>query len=84
MGLKREVLATAQVPAELLERQKEKATELNLLEPQGDARNNWGPVYSNADYDLRIDKKTGMEEYELHLLHKLKPPVTLRDRLRRS
>ncbi len=73
MNIKREVLATANTSDELLEPQKRKAEELNLLSPQQDQRNNWGPIFGNSAYDLRIDKKTGMEQYELHLLHKFQP-----------
>ena len=37
-----------------------------------DKHNNWGPVYSNERYDLRIDKHPGREQYTLMLLHKAK------------
>ena len=37
-----------------------------------DKHNNWGPVYSNERYDLRIDKHPGREQYTLMLLHKVK------------
>ncbi len=81
MNIKREVLATANTSEELLDQQKRKAEELHLLPPQQDQRNDWGPIFSDHAYDLRIDKKIGIEQYELHLLRKLQPN-SLVDRLR--
>ncbi|MBA3943599.1 MAG: hypothetical protein H0X37_03455 [Herpetosiphonaceae bacterium] len=81
MNIKCEVLATANTCEELLDPQKRKAEELHLLPPQQDLHNDWGPIFSDNTYDLRIDKKIGMEQYELHLLHKLQPRGLI-DRLR--
>ncbi len=81
MKIKRELLATATTSEELLDPQKLKADELHLLPPQQDQRNDWGPIFSDDSYDLRIDKKIGVEQYELHLLHKLQPS-SLIERLR--
>jgi len=81
--MKREELETAQTPQQLLPSLEAKARELELFPSSQDLRNNWGPVYSNDRYDLRIDKRSGREEYILMLLHKLQPPMSLLDRLRR-
>lgn len=75
--MKREVLATARTPQELHEPLEAKARELELFPASQDKRNDWGPVYSNDRYDLRIDKHAGREEYTLMLLNKLQPPASI-------
>lgn len=72
MKLKRETLATGRSPQELHLSLEEKARELELFPASQDNANNWGPVYSNDRYDLRIDKHPGREQYTLMLLHKAK------------
>jgi hypothetical protein len=71
--MKREELETARTPQELHATLEAKARELELFPSSQDIRNEWGPVYSNDRYDLRIDKHPGREEYTLMLLHKLQP-----------
>lgn len=73
MQPKREVLATAHTPEELFEAQQQKAAELQLTPPSLNQRNDWGPIYANGDYDLRIDKQVASGDYVLCLLYKLKP-----------
>jgi hypothetical protein len=70
--LKRETLATGRSPQELQLPLEEKARELELFPASQDKHNNWGPVYSNERYDLRIDKQPGREQYMLMLLYKAK------------
>lgn len=82
--MKREALGTARTPQELHTTLDAKARELELFPSSQDQRNEWGPVYSNDHYDLRIDKHPGREEYTLMLLHKLKPPRSIRDHFRKS
>ena len=72
MKLKRETLVTGSSPHELHTALEEKARELELYPASQDKHNNWGPVYSNERYDLRIDKHPGREQYTLMLLHKTK------------
>jgi hypothetical protein len=74
MALKRETLATARTPDELLPELEAKAKELELFPPSQDLRNEWGPVYFNDHFDLRIDKHPGAQRFTLMLLHKLQPP----------
>lgn len=81
--MKREVLGTARTAQELHASLDAKARELELFPSSQDKRNDWGPVYSNDRYDLRIDKRPGREEYSLMLLHKLKPNTSLREMLRK-
>ncbi len=82
MTLKRETLASARAPEELYEQLEAKAKELALYPPSQDVRNDWGPIYFNERFDLRIDKQAGAEHYTLMLLHKLQPPAGILDRLR--
>ncbi|WP_026369744.1 hypothetical protein [Kallotenue papyrolyticum] len=81
--MKREQLAKARTPEELLEALEAKARELELFPSSQDLRNDWGPVYSNDRYDLRIDKRAGREEYLLMLLHKQRPRASILDYFRR-
>ena len=81
MALKRENLATAQTAEELFPALEAKARELDLYPPSQDLRNEWGPVYFNERFDLRIDKHPGAERYSIMLLHKLQPPEGLLGRL---
>jgi hypothetical protein len=83
VSIKRETLETARTPEELHSALEAKAKELELF-PSQDARNSYGPVYTNDRYDLRIDKHPGREEYTLQLLHKLQPAGSLLDRFRRN
>lgn len=81
--MKREDLETARTPHELHAALEAKARELELYPSSQDLSNNWGPVYTNDTYDLRIDKTPGREQYTLRLLHKLQPPTSILDHLRR-
>ena len=83
MALKRETLATGQTPDELLPTLEAKAKELELFPPSQDLRNEWGPVYFNDHFDLRIDKHPGAQRFTLMLLHKLQPPEGFVGRLLR-
>lgn len=82
-SIKREKLETARTPKDLLSALDAKARELELYPSSQDQRNEWGPVYSNDHYDLRIDKHPGREEYTLMLLRKLKPGGSLLDHFRK-
>jgi hypothetical protein len=81
--MKREHLSTARTPQELLDALDAKARELELFPSSQDLRNDWGPVYSNDRYDLRIDKHPGREEYTLMLMHKLQPGASILDYFRK-
>lgn len=81
--MKREHLNTARTPQELLDALDAKARELELFPSSQDLRNDWGPVYSNDRYDLRIDKHPGREEYTLMLMHKLQPGSSILDYFRK-
>jgi hypothetical protein len=83
MAIKRETLRSARSAAELLEMLETKARELDLYPPSQDLRNEWGPVYFNDLYDLRIDKHPGAQRFSLMLLHKLQPGDSVLQRLRR-
>jgi hypothetical protein len=83
MALKRETLATARSADELYEALETKAKELDLYPPSQDLRNEWGPIYFNDHYDLRIDKHPGAQRFSLMLLSKLQPAPSLVDRLLR-
>ena len=83
MALKRENLASAQTAEELFAALEAKARELELYPPSQDLRNEWGPVYFNDHFDLRIDKHPGAQRFSLMLLHKLQPFDGFLDRLRR-
>jgi hypothetical protein len=82
--MKREQLQTARTAQELHEMLEAKARELELFPGSQDVNNEWGPVYSNDRYDLRIDKQPGREEYALMLLRKLQPNGSLLDYFRKS
>lgn len=82
--MKREELETARTPQDLHATLEAKARELELFPASQDTNNNWGPVYSNDRYDLRIDKHPGREEYTLRLLHKLQPHTSFLDHFRKS
>lgn len=73
MALKRESLGSAQTPEELYPALEAKAKELDLYPPSQDLRNDWGAVYFNEQFDLRIDKHPGAQRFTLMLLHKLQP-----------
>jgi hypothetical protein len=75
--MKREALQTARTHTELHAPLEEKARELGLYPSSQDLSNDWGPVYSNERYDLRIDKQPGREEYSIMLLRKLQPGLGL-------
>ena len=81
MALKRETLGSARTPEELYPALEAKAKELELYPPSQDLRNEWGPVYFNDRFDLRIDKHAGAQHFSLMLLHKLQPGEGLLDRL---
>lgn len=81
--MKREHLDSARTPQELLDALDAKARELELFPSSQDQRNDWGPVYSNDHYDLRIDKHPGREEYTLMLMHKLQPGNSILDYFRK-
>jgi hypothetical protein len=83
MALKRETLGSARTAAELYEALEAKARELELYPPSQDLRNDWGPVYFNDRFDLRIDKQAGAQHFTLMLLHKLQPNDGIVQRLRR-
>jgi hypothetical protein len=83
MAIKRETLGSARTAAELFEALEAKARELDLYPPSQDLRNEWGPVYFNDHYDLRIDKHPGAQRFSLMLLHKLQPGDGVFGRLRR-
>ena len=73
MALKRESLGSAKTPEELYPALEAKAQELGLYPPSQDLRNDWGAIYFNDHYDLRIDKHPGAQQFSLMLLHKLQP-----------
>ena len=73
MAPKREMLGSARAAEDLYPALEAKAKELDLYPPSQDLRNDWGPVYSNDRFDLRIDKHPGLEQWSLMLLHKLQP-----------
>ena len=81
MALKRENLGSARTAEELYPALEAKARELDLYPPSQDLRNDWGPIYCNDKFDLRIDKHAGTEQYSLMLLHKLQPSDGLLDKL---
>ncbi len=83
MAIKREMLGSARSAAELYEALEAKARELDLYPPSQDVRNEWGPVFFNDHYDLRIDKHPGAQRWSLMLLHKLQPRDGVLGRLRR-
>ncbi len=83
MALKRETLATARNPEDLFEALEAKARELELYPPSQDLRNDWGPIYLNDRFDLRIDKHPGAQHFTLMLLHKLQPDEGILDKLRK-
>ena len=83
MAIKRETLGSARSADELYEALEAKARELDLYPPSQDLRNEWGPIYFNDHYDLRIDKHPGAQRWSLMLLHKLQPHDGVLDRLRR-
>lgn len=78
---KREDLGSARTPDELYPALEEKAKELDLYPPSQDLRNDWGPIYFNDRFDLRIDRHPGTQQYTLRLLHKLQPPTGLLNKL---
>jgi hypothetical protein len=82
--MKRQELEKARTPQELHSALEAKAKELELFPGSQDKNNDWGPVYSNEHYDLRIDKHPGREEYCLMLLHKLQPGGSFLDHFRRQ
>ncbi len=82
MALKRETLGSARTAEELYPALEAKARELELYPPAQDLHNDWGPIYFNDRFDLRIDKQAGNEHYTLMLLHKLQPPAGFLDRIR--
>lgn len=82
MAPKREKLGSAREAEELYPALEAKAKELELYPPSQDLRNEWGPIYFNDRFDLRIDKHPGRQQFSLMLLHKLQPSVGLLDRLR--
>lgn len=82
MAIKRETLGSARVAAGLFEALEAKARELDLYPPSQDLRNEWGPIYFNDHYDLRIDKHPGAQRFSLMLLHKLQPGDGVFGRLR--
>ena len=73
MAPKRETLGSARTAAELYPALEAKAKELGLYPPSQDLRNEWGPVYFNEQFDLRIDKHPGAQHFTLMLLHRLQP-----------
>ena len=81
MALKRENLGSARTAEELYAALEAKARELDLYPPSQDLHNDWGPIYCNDRFDLRIDKHAGTEQYSLMLLHKLQPSDGLLDKL---
>lgn len=83
MAIKRETLGSARSASDLLEALEAKARELDLYPPSQDLRNEWGPVYFNEFFDLRIDKHPGAQRFSLMLLHKLQPADGVFGRLRR-
>ena len=82
MALKRETLGSARTAEELFPALEAKARELDLYPPAQDLHNDWGPIYFNDRFDLRIDRHAGSQKYSLMLLHKLQPPDGLLDKLR--
>ncbi|HSH78313.1 MAG TPA: hypothetical protein VLA19_07250 [Herpetosiphonaceae bacterium] len=82
MAIKRETLGSARTPEELYAELEAKAKELELYPPSQDLRNDWGPIYFNDRFDLRIDKQVGNEHYTLMLLHKLQPQAGFLGRIR--
>jgi hypothetical protein len=81
---KRESLQTARTPEELLPLLEEKAKALDLYPPSQDLRNDWGPIYFNDRFDLRIDRHPGTQQFTLMLMHKLQPADGLLSKLLRS
>ena len=83
MAPKREILASAETADELYPTLEVKARELGLYPPSQDLHNDWGPIYFNDRFDLRIDKHPGTQRFTLMLLHKLQPSEGLLERLLR-
>ncbi len=81
---KRESLGSARTPEELYLTLEEKAKELELYPPSQDLRNDWGPIYFNDRFDLRIDRHPGTQQFTLMLLHKLQPSDGLFSKLLKS
>lgn len=83
MTIKRETLGSARTAEDLYEALEAKARELELYPPSQDLRNEWGPIYFNERFDLRIDKHAGAQQFTLMLLHKLQPEDGILAKLRR-
>ncbi|GAC1364333.1 MAG: hypothetical protein NVSMB42_24160 [Herpetosiphon sp.] len=83
MPPKLEILSKAGSPTELLEQLQHTADELSLAPPQQEQHNAWGPIFASQQYDLRIAKKAGIDQYELWLMHKLQTTTPLRTKFRR-
>src|SRR5687768_15945979 len=81
MEIKREVLLKATALEDVVKRLKEEAETRNMGEARD--RNDFGPVYMNAQYDLRIERDPGQwGEYRLMLMHKGQPDTSLADKLK--
>jgi hypothetical protein len=82
MAPKRETLGTAGTAAEIFAALEAKAKELDLYPPSQDLSNDWGPIYFNDRFDLRIDRHPGNRKFSLMLLHKLQPDDGILGKLR--
>ena len=81
MEIKREILHKAPNLDEVAKRLKEEAETRNMGEARD--RNDFGPVYMNAQFDLRIERDAGQwGEYRLMLLHKTQPEASMADKLK--
>src|SRR5687768_13332864 len=81
MEIKREVLHKATNLDEVAKLLKEEAETRNMGEARD--RNDFGPVYISAQYDLRIERDPGQwGEYRLMLLHKVQPATSMADKLK--
>lgn len=83
MNIKRDVLMKSATLDDLTTKIREEAERLGLGEARD--RNDHGPVYMSATYDLRIERDAGQwGEYRLMLLHKGQPPASMGDKLRKK
>lgn len=82
MNVKREILMQGVELAPIVERLKEEGTKRGLSQS---ANNEYGPVFINHHYDLRIERDPGdWGQYRLMLMHKLQPKSSFFGMFRRG
>ncbi len=83
MQIKRETLAQGVDLEEMRQKIKEAAEARTMGPAQGS--NEYGPVFVNPTYDLRIERDAGnWGQYRVMLLHKVQPKTSLFSKLRRG